>query len=76
MVMLENIKQDGDIVLFDGYREGKKDDHFSMAVDIVNKKIISCSSEVCIYERQAFFKILTLSKTGEPFPEKVMSMWC
>ena len=76
MVMLENIKQDGNTVYFDGYREGKKDDHFSMVVDILSRKIVSCSTEVCIYERQAFFKILTLSKTGEPLPENVMSMWC
>lgn len=75
MVRMENIKRDGKYVTFDGYIEGKRDDHFTMKVDLTDNGKTECSIESNYCTQMAALKIFRLVVRNKELPSEYTYIW-
>lgn len=74
MVRMKNIKQNGNLVTFDGYINGDETRHFTMTVDLNDSSKSSASIEKCYHTSEALLKIFyTLAEKGS-LPESLVAM--
>ena len=72
MVKLFNIKQNGNIVSFDGIGDGTE--CFRMAFDIHTGKNIISTTDNCVYLSEAKFKILSCLADGMELPSELIAV--
>lgn len=75
MLELVDIIQEGNIVTCTVLPEGKREEAFTIKVDVVEDKTVYISEEPSIYSRQAYGKIMSVYEEKGAFPERVVSYW-
>lgn len=76
MLKLKNIKIIGTDLFVDCYPEGSENEHFSLVINIISKKITKNSlNRRNMYVMQALYKIIQLLNTGNELPKEASSVW-
>lgn len=75
MVEMDNIRYVGDNIVMFCYPEGDKNKQTELIMNASTYEVVS-PSYMNTYLSMARFKIVTILKSGEPLPEKEMSIWC
>ncbi len=74
MVYMKNIKKNGSKVSFDGYINGKEENHFSMTVDLNNSSRSTISIEKNHYTSMAMLKIYHVFAENGSLPKELVAM--
>ncbi len=74
MVYMENIKQEGMLVSFDGFINGNKDEHFVMTVDLNDSSKSIISIERNHYTSMALFRIMDVYCRKGKLPKTLVAM--
>ena len=74
MVYMKNIKQDGYLVSFDGYINGKDDEHFTMTVDLNDASKSVMSIKKCYDTDIALVKIMRVFAQKGKLPNELVAM--
>ena len=75
MVKMENIKRNGNYVTFDGYKNGHREEHFQMKVDLTDNGKTICSIEQDDYTQMAALKIFRLVVSRKELPSEYTYIW-
>ena len=79
MVRLENIKRDGNYVSCDCYTEGRRDEHFTMKVDLTDNGKSVCSIEKGYATQMAsiavFRLVIDCKNSGRNLPTEYSYYW-
>lgn len=74
MVYLKNIKQNCNLVSFDGYINNDESRHFKMTVDLNNSFNSTASIEPCYYTSEAMLRIFYAFAENENLPSEMVAM--
>ena len=74
MVYMKNIRQQSNLVTFDGYINGRDDQHFTMTVDLNNSKNSVASIDRCYDTNEAMLKIFYTFAERGALPAELVSM--
>ena len=74
MVYLKNIKQNKNLVTFDGYINNDKSRHFTMTVDLNDSSKSVASIPKCYHTSEALLKIFFAYAENKKLPSELVAM--